>query len=261
MLARWRAAGLIIPTVMTLAMLPVLIGLGTWQWQRKAWKEDLIATIEARTTAEPVPYRDAIARSSSPDAITYLRTTVTGAFDHGEERHVYAPRTQGSGWNIYTLFRPVDDLPPLFINRGWVPERLKDPATRVGGQVPPPVTIIGLARLPEVKSAFTPDNDLKGNRWYSRDTDAMRWGAAGPPSPEQLATMRLALYAPFSIDAEAKPETPGGWPRGGTTIVRLANSHLQYAVTWFGLALTLLGVFVVFARQRLAALIEPSLQP
>ncbi|MBX9683528.1 MAG: SURF1 family protein [Hyphomicrobium sp.] len=254
MFARWRRAGLIVPTLMTLALLPVLIGLGTWQWQRKIWKEELIATIEQRRSAEPVSYAEALARAASPEAVTYLHVTVTGAFDHGEERHVYAPRSQGPGWNVYTLFRPVDGLPPLFVNRGWVPERLKDPASRSEGQVTPPVTVVGLARLPEVKGTFTPDNDLKGNRWYSRDSDAMRWGAAGPPTSEQLATMRLEAYAPFSIDADAKPENPGGWPKGGTTEIRLSNSHLQYVVTWYGLALTLVGVFVVFARQRLAAL-------
>lgn len=254
MVARWRAAHLLWPTLMTLAVLPVLIALGTWQWHRLEWKQNLISTIEARATAEPVPYRTAVEQSANPDAINYLRVSITGAFDHGEERHVYAPRSQGSGWHVFTLFRPSDGQPPLFINRGWVPEKLKDPATRSEGQIAPPATIVGLVRLPEVKGMFTPDNDLKGNRWYSRDIDAMRWGAAGPPTAEQAAAIRLERYAPFSIDAAATPENPGGWPKGGTTEIRLSNSHLQYVVTWYGLALTLIGVFVVFARQRLAAL-------
>ncbi|MGQ0456429.1 MAG: SURF1 family protein [Hyphomicrobium sp.] len=254
MLARWRAAGLVVPTLLTLALLPVLVGLGAWQWQRKAWKEDLIAKIEQRRSAEPVSYADALDRAKTSGGAEYLRVRVTGIFDHAQERHVYAPRTIGPGWHVYTLFWPEHGTPLLFVNRGWVPENLKDPAKRSQGQIAGSTTVTGLARAAEVKGMFTPDNDLNGNRWYSRDLEGMRWGAEGPPSPERLAAMPPARYAPFALDAEAEPANPGGWPKGGVTEVRLSNSHLQYVVTWFGLALTLIGVFVAFARQRLAAL-------
>jgi surfeit locus 1 family protein len=84
----------------------------------------------------------------------------------------------------------------------------------------------------------------------------MRWGAQGPPSPLQFNTENQQAYAPFSIDADATPENPGGWPKGGTTLINLPNSHLQYVVTWYGLAVTLICVFVIFARQRLRALTD-----
>lgn len=258
MLARWRQAGLVVPTLMTLAMLPVLIGLGAWQLHRLHWKEDLIAKIEARRSAEPVSYADALALAKTPGEAEYLRVRVTGLFDHGQERHVYAPRTTGPGWHVYTLFWPEHGAPLLFVNRGWVPEALKDPAKRAEGQIKGPVTITGLVRAAEPKGAFTPDNDLAGNRYFSRDLNAMRWGPEGPPSPAQLAALAPERYAPFAIDAEAQPANPGGWPKGGVTEIHIFNSHLQYVVTWFGLALTLIGVFIVFARQRLKALDEPA---
>ena len=267
MLARWRAAGLVWPTVFTLAMMPVLIALGTWQWQRLEWKRDLIAKLEARVAAEPVSYTAVLSEflKSSPDLKTgdveYMRVRVRGTFDHAEERHVYAPRSSSQGWNVFTLLKPDGNQPPVYINRGWVPDKFKDPATRPEGQTVGTVTVIGLARLDDPKTMFAAPNDAKGNRWYQRDTWAMRWGEKGPPSPDELSLMRLQGYAPFSIDAEAEPVNAGGWPQGGTTPVRLPNSHLQYVVTWYGLALTLAVIFAVYARQRLAEYDQKRVQP
>ena len=157
--------------------------------------------------------------------------------------------------------KPDGGLPPVFVNRGWVPDTLKDPSKRAAGQVAGPVTVTGLIRLPEHKGWFTPDNDYAGNRWFSRDLDAMQYGPAGPPSPLQFTTEKKQAYAPFSIDADAVPENPGGWPKGGTTVIHLPNSHLQYVVTWYGLALTLICVFAAFANQRLKAVKDDGVQP
>ncbi|AGK59282.1 Surfeit locus 1 family protein [Hyphomicrobium denitrificans 1NES1] len=254
MFARWRAAGLILPSLLTLALLPLLIGLGNWQWHRKAWKEDLIAKIDARRTAEPVSYPAALAKYVKDGDVEYLHVRVTGTFDHSHERHLYAPAAETQGWHVYTPLKPEGGLPPVFVNRGWVPDTLKDPSKRPEGQVQGPVAVTGLVRLPEHKGWFTPDNDYGANQWYWRDIDAMRWGAQGPPSPLQFNVENQQAYAPFSIDADATPENPGGWPKGGTTLINLPNSHLQYVVTWYGLAVTLICVFAVFARQRLKAL-------
>ena len=257
MIARWRAAGLIAPTIFTLALLPILIGLGTWQWQRKAWKENLISQVQSRSTAEPVSYDEALSRASIPNQSEYLRVRVSGAFDHASERHVYAPARQGSGWHVYTLFKPDNGKPYVFINRGWVPDAVKDASKRPDGQIPGPVTVTGLVRASEQKGWFTPDNDVTGNRWYSRDLAGMRASLANAPDTVPDTEPK---FAPFAIDAEAEPANPGGWPKGGTTEIRLTNSHLQYVVTWYGLALTLIGVFVVFARQRLTALRDGTSQ-
>lgn len=267
MLARWRAAGLLWPAILTALTLPVLVALGTWQLQRMHWKADLIAKLEARTKAEPVSYTAALGEfvKSDPDLKTgdveYLRVRVTGTFDHNEERHVYAPRTSSQGWNVFTPLKPEGGQPPVYINRGWVSDKFKDQSTRAEGQITGPVTITGLARLDEPKSMFAAPNDPKSNRWYQRDTWAMRWGEKGPPSPAELQAMMLQGYAPFSIDAEAEPANPGGWPKGGATEVKLPNSHLQYVVTWYALAITLLVIFAVFARQRLADYDAKRLQP
>ncbi len=252
MIGRWRAAGLLWPGLMTALMLPVLIGLGTWQWQRKVWKEVLIAKVEARPKAEPQSYIAALNEFVKTGDVEYLRVRVTGEFDHRVERHYYAPTEKSQGWHVYTLFRPDGGF-PVFVNRGWVPDTLKDPAKRAEGLLTGKQTVTGLVRLDEHENLFSAPSDPKGNRWYTRDTWAMRWGAEGPPPPDKLALMKIEAYAPFSIDAEAEPGNPGGWPKGGTTQFNIPNRHLEYVVTWYGLALTLIVVFVLFARQRLAA--------
>jgi surfeit locus 1 family protein len=252
MLRRWLDAGLLWPLLVTLITLPVLVGLGTWQWQRLTWKQDLIAKLEARVKAEPTSYTASLAEFVKSGDVEYTRVKVTGTFDHGQERHVYAPRSSSQGWNVFTPLRPEGGF-PVYVNRGWVPDKLKDPTARAAGQIAGPVSITGLIRADEKQTMFAAPNDAKGNKWFQRDTWAMRWGEKGPPPQDQLDLIKAEPYAPFSVDAEAEPANPGGWPKGGTTEVHLPNSHLQYVVTWYGLAATLLGVFAVYARQRLLA--------
>jgi surfeit locus 1 family protein len=252
LLGRIRAAGLFLPAAFALAALAVLVSLGTWQLNRKVWKDGLLAAIAARQVAVPVPLPEALAAyQRAPADADYVRVRLRGTFDHAEERHVYAPRNAGPGWHVYTLFKPAPGGPPLFVNRGWVAEAVKDPALRAAGQVSSVVEVTGIVRLPEVKATFTPDNDFKTNRWYWRDLDGMRWGARGTPDAAALAAMRLQQYAPFFVEADAAPANPGGWPQGGVTYVAISNRHLEYAGTWYGLALTLIGVFAAFAHGRL----------
>ena len=252
MFARWRAAGLIVPSLMTLVMLPVLIGLGTWQMNRKVWKEDLIAKIASRPKAEPVSLKEVWEQFQKTGEAEYVRVRVRGTFDHSNERHLYAPADNGLGWDVYTLFQPEGSLPFLFINRGWVPDNLKDPATRVQGQIEGPTEITGLVRSGQRKGSFSAVNDPNGNRWYWRDLEAMKLVLLQRLQQSSHGQKIDLDFAPFSLDAEAEPANPGGWPKGGATFVQLSNRHLEYAVTWYGTALTLLGVFIVFARQRLA---------
>jgi surfeit locus 1 family protein len=243
MLARFRQAGLILPLIMTLVAVPALIGLGHWQMVRKAWKEDLIAKLAARPKAEPVSLMEAIRRFHENGDVEYLRVRATGTFDHTSERHLFAPANAGLGWEVYAILRTDDG--PVYVNRGWVPDALEDPAKRAQGQIVAEATVTGLVRLPEAKGTFTPQDDPKGNRWYRRDAAQMA-GAAG--------NGKLPPVLPFTIDTEAEPANPGGWPKGGTTFTALPNNHFEYALTWYGFAITSILIFLIFARGRLAAL-------
>jgi len=228
----------LILTVLALIALAILISLGNWQMRRLAWKEGLISTIAMRAEAEPVPLEEALDRWRVDGEIEYLPVHVAGTFHHDKEQYYYAPSTEGPGWNVYTPLE-TEDGKVVFINRGFVADAVKDPATRPQGQLPGIVGLVGLARAApkEKPNSFVPDNDVAGNAYYWPSLAEMATAAGYDPNAETLV--------PFFLDAKAT-EIRGGWPRGGTTRVELPNKHLGYAITWYGLALTLVGVYGAF---------------
>ena len=239
-----RARGLLAPALATMLMAAFLIGLGLWQIQRLAWKEGLIREIDERTTAAPVPLPSRSTWAElRPDDYAYRHVSATGTFEHGEEIHVFRPLGEargpahGVGDLVLTPLR-LDDGGTVIVNRGFVPIERLEPATRQDGQVQGRVTITGLMRESEPRNLFTPNDDPTRNQWFTRDPLAM------------AAFLHLADAAPFTIDQDVSP-IRGGLPQGGETILDIPNNHLSYALTWFGLAAGLLGVFAVFAWRRL----------
>ncbi len=236
MLDRIRQARLVWPTLVTAAALAVLIGLGTWQLQRKAWKDGLQREMDQRAGQAP---RSVSIGPELAKLAPYTRVRVRGRFRHDGERYVYAPHPRlGSGVLVFTPLTLMDGS-TLMVNRGFVPDALRDPARRADGQLAGEAEVVGLVREPEAQAAFVPANDPARNFWYWRDIAAM----AGN-SPKVL---------PVYLDAVAEPANPGGWPKGGGTLLQLPNKHLEYTVTWYGIALTLVGVYFAFARGRLQA--------
>ncbi|HEX2449259.1 MAG TPA: SURF1 family protein [Methyloceanibacter sp.] len=221
-------------TALTLAALAVLIGLGVWQVQRLHWKEGLIADIEARTKAAPITLAEAVAIAKGGRDPSYYRVTVAGRFDHAKELYLYAVSEGRAGWHVITPLK-TEDGAVVLVDRGFVPEALRDPASRPKGELGGVVTVTGIVHVPEAQGAFTPDSEVGANRWFWRDLHAMA-RAAGTE------------VAPFFLDAE-KSEIPGGWPEGGQTRLELPNNHLQYAITWFLLAAALLLVYAIFLRS------------
>lgn len=238
---RWRS--LLAPGLATLVGLAILIALGVWQLDRKAWKEDLIARIEARAFGPP---GEIVPEASWPawqaDQDEFRRVRVTGTFLHELEAPVHglAPGERGAPLQGFYVFTPLR-LPSgaiVMVNRGFVPTDRRDPASRPEGQQQGEVTVTGLVRAPEVKGWFVPDNVPAQDRWFTRDSRAM------------ADAKSLTRVAPFYVEADDTPN-PGGWPRGGQTRLSLPNNHLQYALTWFGIALTLIAVYGAFAWRRL----------
>ncbi len=235
--------------VAALPALAVLIALGTWQVQRLAWKEGLLANIEARLSAEPVAIDELISDVSNgailQAELDYLPVSATGTFLHDGEQHFFATHKGISGYYLYTPFALVEPQgTTVFVNRGFVPFDLKDPTDRPQTLNEGQVVITGLARqrLNEKPSWAVPENDLEANIYYWKDLDAMG---------TQVGL--IDTIAPFFID-EGSPRSPGNlgdWPVSGVTLINLPNNHLQYAVTWYGLALTLIGVVAFFIRGRL----------
>jgi len=236
-----RARSLLLLTVLSVAALAVLIGLGVWQLQRLQWKEGLIAEIEMRTKAEPVSLQEAVTRARAGEDVSYVRVRVDGRFDNGKERYLFAVSDGTPGWHVITpLTTPEGEV--VLIDRGFVPDAFRDPASRPRGELTDAVTVTGPARPPESQGLFIPDNEIEQNRWFWRDLSAMAksmfGGVAGTKD-----------VAPFFLEAEWS-DIPGGWPLGGQTRLDLPNNHLQYAITWFALALCLVVIYVIYVRSR-----------
>jgi surfeit locus 1 family protein len=238
--SRWRSV--VAPGLATLVALAILVSLGIWQLERKAWKEGLIAQIEARAYGPPgAPAREADWPSWSAAGDEFRRVRLSGTFRHELEVQLHGlARLRDSAIQGYYVFTPLtlDTGATAIVNRGFVPTELRDPDARAAGQIAGQVTVTGLVRAPEAGGWFLPPNDPGRNEWFVRSVADM------------ARAHRLERVAPFYVDADASPN-PGGWPRGGQTQLTLKNDHLGYALTWFGLAATLLGVFAVFAQRRL----------
>jgi surfeit locus 1 family protein len=220
----------------------ILIGLGTWQVQRLHWKEGLLATIEGRTHAAPRPLAEIEAIFETTGNVDYIPVVLSGVFHHAGERHFLSTWQGQSGFFVYTPLELADGR-IVFVNRGFVPYDLKDPSKRPQGQLAGEVKVTGLARDPLVSkpSWVVPDNEPNKNVFYWKDRDGMA----------RSAGLRTAAdILPFFVDADATPN-PGGLPIGGVTLIDMPNNHLQYAVTWYGLAAALVGVLAVaFWRSR-----------
>lgn len=235
------AIGLGVGSVVALVLLLVL---GTWQVQRLYWKEELLATIDARINSAPRPLAEIETLLAQTGDVDYWPASAQGTFVHDGERHFFATYQGASGYYVNTPLQLADGR-YLFVNRGFVPFDRKDPSQRAEGQIDGEVTVNGLSRnrLDEKPSAILPDNQPEENIFFWKDIDGMA-ASAGLPDDAQVL--------PFFLDADATPN-PGGLPVGGVTMIDMPNNHLQYAITWYGLALALVGVmgaWLVRARRK-----------
>jgi surfeit locus 1 family protein len=219
-----------------LAVFLGLLALGVWQVERRAWKLDLIARVDQRVAAEAVAPPFDWARVNA-DRDEYRHVRISGRFLNDREAQVVASTVKGSGYWVMTPLQ-AENGTVVLVNRGFVPTENRDPATRAAGQVDGPVTVTGLLRITEPKGGFLRSNEPAAERWYSRDAAAI------------AAARGLTDVAPYFIDADATPN-PGGLPIGGLTVIAFPNSHLVYAITWFGLAALLaFGVGYAVRSER-----------
>jgi surfeit locus 1 family protein len=222
---------LLIPVLSTLAMLAVLLALGTWQVQRLFWKRAILQAVDAAESAPPTPL------GAAP--IPFARVIATGTFDpaitalYGTELRPAGGANIGGARALAILRR--DGAAPLLVDRGWVP-------AGTGAPPPPPpptgpATVTGYVRPAEPPGWFTPAPDPATSRFYALDP-ATIGPALGVPG-----------LAPFTLVALG-PAAPGQ-PEPARALPRPANNHLSYAITWYGLAVALLVVFAVYLRKVL----------
>ncbi len=218
-----------------IAALAVLLSLGSWQMLRRAEKHVLIARIEVQMQAPPVVLPAAI---NDPAAFDYRRVTVRGRYLHGREM-LLLNRVRNGVAGIHVITPLVrEDGPTVLVDRGWAPlaRPADDPA--FVGQPPGPVTISGVARVPVKTGAFTPDNEPARGLWFSVDLAAM------------AAAKGIGPVAPVLVVADTRPDGIRKYPIPVPVRAGLRDDHLQYAVTWYSLALVLVGVVIAARRRR-----------
>ncbi|YCA77558.1 SURF1 family protein [Cupriavidus sp. JZ107] len=223
-----------------------LFALGTWQVERRAWKFDLIERVEARVHAPPVdapaPERWPLVSAAADE---YRHVRVTGTFLHDRETLVQATTALGGGFWVMTPMRMRDGTVVL-INRGFVPQEFRAGESRADNEPSGETTVTGLLRITQTGGGFLRSNDPAADLWYSRDVQAI------------AAARGLERVAPYFIDADGDAQqapaasgAPRRWPVGGLTVVTFHNSHLVYALTWYGLALMVLGAAWYVGRDEL----------
>jgi len=221
--------------------------LGVWQWQRLAWKRDLIARVEARVHAAPTPPP---ARHDWPhiDAadFEYRRLRIEGHYLPGLDTRVQAVTEAGAGFWWLTPLRLADGSVVL-VNRGFAPPDWRPPAAPAAAE---PISLIGLLRMSEPGGGFLRRNVPAQERWYSRDVAAIAAARGlGPVAPYFVDAQRAD--APTGADAAAAAAASAAprWPLAGLTVVRFRDNHLSYALTWFALALMTAWAGAWLARE------------
>lgn len=239
-LHRYRLLNL---TIATAAALVVLIGLGAWQLSRRIEKEHLNGLIKERGHLEPVSLGTVLRRRSEGQDVDFTRVSLDGRFVNKAERHQFVADSRGPGYRIVTPFVLTDGGAAL-VDRGYVPERFKDARARAEGQIEGDIHLLARVAPFERHGPFTPPSDASANLYFFADVDGMsRAVSAWLPSGTRLA--------PFILEAEPTL-VPGGWPKPDAGEPTLANPHLAYALTWFGLALTLAAVYASVVLTRLS---------
>lgn len=209
------------------------LGLGAWQIQRLHWKEAILERIARADALPPIPLGSAaVTRFERVTATGTLRPDLAVSYA-SEVRDTPSGGTAFGVFLLEPLIRP--EAPPLLVDLGWVPA---DPHGRPALTVSGERTVTGYVRPTEHPALFTPAPELSTRQFYTLDPPAI--GAA----------IGLPGLLPFTLVAvgESRSST---FPQPAETLPRPPNNHLQYAVTWFSLAVIVLVMTAIWWRRRL----------
>lgn len=216
-----------------------LLSLGNWQLKRLAWKQDLIAKVEASQGADPIAFEDAVMRAEAGENMEYMPVTFTGRVHFDKPATVFGSYEGVAG--IY-FFAPVAPSKGQFVyvNQGFVSQEVASqglPMTRLSET--PVNNISGLFRYAEQpappSSWLLPSTPPEDGLWLVRD-------------PTKFAAAAKIEAQPYYVDSFAIDGVD--WPKGGTTRLDFSNRHLDYALTWFAAAAAMIGVCVAFSLQK-----------
>ncbi|MDO8412141.1 MAG: SURF1 family protein [Phenylobacterium sp.] len=227
-------------TLVVLIALGILIALGVWQLQRLGWKSDLLAQIEARSTAEPVPAGEILARAGQGEDVGFYRVRLTcPGLDTAPFLQLYGLKNGQAGQRLFSAC-PVEGgaYRSVLVDRGFVPDTVEARPPVASERGAAPVEVVGLLREPDAPNFVTPDNQPAQNLWYGSDVPAMAQ-ALGAEAPAPVFLLAETSSNPDFAALDPTP-LPG----------EIANRHLEYALTWFGLAGALIAVYAAMLWRR-----------
>ena len=220
-------------TVAAALVFAVLAGLGTWQLDRREWKRQIVDSRTQQISQPTVEYPDLL---REPDmhlfAMVYRPVRLRGRYRAGDELKLLSRTRNGRpGFHVITPLVTEYAVGVVMVDRGWVPiDREKDISPAPSGSV----EVEGYVRMLETPGRFTPDNDPGSGTWFYLDVF-------------QLASaLNLDAVAPFYVQLAPGAAPSGVYPEGDVPDIALRNPHLQYALTWYALALVLLVIYVIF---------------
>lgn len=226
-------------TIATAIALAILVGLGVWQVERLAWKEALLARIAALQGAPPVPLGPVLDRIAAGADAGFTRVSVDcPGLGRAPFLELFSVREAGAGMRLISACEIASgSYSSVLVDRGFVSDQVSarppvDPMSTA------PIHMIGVLRTPDRATFVTPKNELAANRWYSRDVPAMA-KALGVRAPAPLI-----LMAETSTNPDWKALDPQPLP------AEIPNRHLEYALTWFGLAAALACVYAATLWKR-----------
>ncbi len=202
----------------------VLVSLGTWQLQRLTWKEGVIAEINARIASDPV----ALPNPIDVRRDKYLPVAASGTITEDEIHLLASTRDAGAVYRLVSAFE-TDGGRRIMIDRGWIKTVDKEAARPAHD-----VDVVGNLHWPDERDSFTPANDVEGNIWFARDVDQMAEVLNTEPV---LLIVREdsdkgAIATPLPVDTAALP-----------------NNHLEYVLTWYGLAIVWVAMTLYYLRR------------
>ena len=216
----------IVSGILCLIGVAILLGLGTWQLQRLKWKEDLLARVAALKTAAALPLEPVLSAGGDMD---YVRATFTCPdLERRPTLRLFGVRDGVAGYRLIAAC-PLG-TGSILVDRGFTAMEQAAVAGQPGRAVLPG-PIVGVLRTGDKATFVTPPNKASDNLWYSRDVAAMAQTLAAPRP------------APVFLMLESPAPAPGG-PTPAPVPIDIPNRHLEYAITWFGLAAALVGVYV-----------------
>lgn len=227
----------LIPTLVTVPCLLIVVALGYWQVQRLQWKEALLANLSEELSSPPRPL-DATTLAAPLERFRFRHVIFDASLPAHTPATFAAKYYKGSlGYNVVSAMQ-LPEGGEVLVNRGWIPQAMRDSflMKEARRDKPTPVKVEGMMRALPPQGLFMPDNTPKDNMWFWYDALALQQALGMQATPAMV------------VDATAV-EPAANYPMPAKAEINLRNDHLMYAVTWFGLALALAVIYVVYHLQ------------